>query len=140
MPIPFPVSIRMMAAMAKAFSADHKGCKQTAAGRARFEFKTPEAWLKSWDTGASSRTIWNFMMTGSSAKVAIPLDPSDFGRCYRLLKAFPEWRARMPELGARFAAWSALVAFWPKLEQLFEQESPSGQCPKLFEALKELGG
>ena len=136
--IPMPVSIRMMTAMCGAFTEDHADCKQSAAGRARFEYTTPEAWLRSWDTGASSLTIFNFMRVGVTARAAIPYDPADFGRCYRLLKAFPDWRVRMSEMGERIPEWKELATHWDELERLFEEESANGDCPKLYKRLGEI--
>ena len=56
---------------------------------------TPIEWLMSGDTGISSETICA-VMTGSKKGgvfgADIPHDVADFGRCYRLLKNFPEWR------------------------------------------------
>lgn len=136
-PIAMPVSVRIMTAMCDAFSEEHAGCKPSAVGRARFEFTTPEEWLRSWDTGASSLAIFHFMRDGERRR-EIPRDPSDFGRCYRLLKAFPEWRERMPEMARRIPEWHALAARWNELERLFEEESANGDCPKLYKRLGEI--
>ncbi len=139
------ITLNMMAGLSRGYADDHKHCKPSARGRARFVYETPPEWLASWDTGASSKTIYNFMMHGGNGtrpryEVAVPHDPADFGRCYRLLKAFPTWRARLDELAVALEAWRPLVDAWPELERLFEEESPSGTCPKLFERIKELVG
>ena len=77
------------------------------------------AWLKGDDTGTSSRTICG-VFAGIDAldgrKPSTPMAPSDFGRCFRLLAAFPEWRARLPEVAARHPNWTPFVAAWPDLE------------------------
>lgn len=67
-------------------------------------------WLLGHDTGISSLTICAVLSGkhGIAAEVArghfgadIPHDPADFGRCYRLLQAIPEWRARLEEVAPR---------------------------------------
>lgn len=133
------LSINMMLGLSKGFSKDHARCKPTARGRERFEYTTPGGWLKSWDTGQSSLTIYGFMDSGRTINVSVPHDPADFGRCYRLLKVAPAWRARMWEMGAEIPAWSKLCDAWSELETLFEEESPSGECPKLYARIQELG-
>jgi hypothetical protein len=130
---PGPIS-QWVAAM-RAFDDDHKQCKPSEAGAERMKWKTPEEWWRSWDTGESSKTIWRVMMGQNVTMGATPCDPSDFGRCYRLLAAFPAWRERLDEM-RKIRGWSALVDAWPKLEALFVEESPSGQGPKLFAAIQ----
>ncbi len=131
-----PASITMMAAIMDAFDKDHAGCKPSAAGRARFEYTNPDEWIKSWDTGESSKTIWHYMM-GRSYRSCLPLDPDDFGRCYRLLKAFPEWRSRLPEMAHDMRSWAPMIAAWSDLERLYEEELPTGTAPKLYQAMQE---
>lgn len=132
------ISLGMMAGMARGYAADHRKCKPSVAGRARFEYTTPEQWARSWDTGMSSMTIYNFMQTGLTQRAATPSDPSDFGRCYRLLKVAPEWRERLCEMAEAIEVWRPLVLVWAELEKLFEEESPSGKCPRLFARMQEL--
>lgn len=137
-------SIGMLQAILKQFTKEHQKCKPSAAGKARFEFTTPDEWAASWDTGISSATIWS-VMTGRPSPVggilafgSAPSDPADFGRCYRLLKAFPEWRARIHEVGLEYIEWSGLVLAWDELTALYEEELPSGTAPKLYARMKEL--
>ncbi len=97
-----------------------------------------DVWRAGGDTGTSSLTIWS-VMTGRTVtddrgrvRVGVPWDPSDFGRCHRLLEQFPAWRARMPEVAAAYPEWAALVAEWDALTALFLEELPSGKAPKLY--------
>ncbi len=112
---------------------------------------TPEDWACSGDTGLSSLAIWE-VMTGRRAHALAnwgsgrsPLDPDDFGRCYRLLQHFPAWRARLPEVAARFPHWAPLVREWDRMTALYEEElkNPDGMAPKLYalmQALRKEGG
>lgn len=101
----------------------------------------------------SSETIWHFFQgkvyfeveqragraTGPKPD-GIPHDPSDFGRCYRLLKAFPRWRENLPLMAEVKPEWRKLIAAWSDLEKLYEEEIPdgTGAAPKLYAAMKAL--
>jgi hypothetical protein len=103
---------------------------------------TPEGrWLAGGDTGTSSLTIWS-VMTGQPMPKGrcpgIPRDPADFGRCHRLLETFPAWRARLPKVAERFPAWAGLVAAWDELTELYLEELPSGQGPRLYARMTEI--
>ncbi len=79
-------------------------------------------WLLSGDTGASSEAI-AAKMTGNAPHnqwSSFPRDSGDFGRCYRLLKAVPEFRERINEMANSSKQWAALVAHWSELERLHE--------------------
>lgn len=104
---------------------------------------TPIEWLLSDDTGISSKTIL-LVMTGSeitgSFWTDIPYDPSDFGRCYRLLQKFPEWRERLPEVAEKYPIWGPMVSAWDELTALYVQElgNPDGKAPMLYARMKTL--
>lgn len=134
-----PGSIGIMLAIIKTFSKEHRRCKPSERGRKRFEFNTPMEWIISWDTGISSKTIW-MIMTGKTVNDygSPPRDPSDFGRCYRLLEKFTEWKPRLSEVSARFTTWEPYIAAWPELTALYEEELPQGTAPKLYARLKQL--
>ncbi len=74
----------------------------------------------------------------------VPHDPTDFGRCSRLLAApFAKgWRARLPEVAKRYPElpWARLVDAWDELEALQAEELPTGKAPKLYERLQTLAG
>lgn len=136
-----PVSISVCAAIGKAFGKDHKHCKPSEAGHRRMHPKDHYAWALSWDTGISSKTIWNVLIGVDRFEEvgAPPQDPDDFGRCSRLLALAPaEWRARLGEVATKYPAWSMIVANWDTLEALYQEELPTGKAPKLFAELKKL--
>jgi hypothetical protein len=110
---------------------------------------SPEGrWIAGGDTGTSSITIWSVMMGCSMPRdrsdrgraPSVPHDPSDFGRCHRLLELFPAWRSRLPEVAAKYPAWGGLVGAWAELTALYIEELPSGRCPRLWERMEELEG
>lgn len=107
-------------------------------------------WVYGCDTGTSSLTIfltlkstkrflpWEHMPPHQDFLPGVPHDPDDFGRCYRLLELFPEWRERLAEVAAKYPMWQPFVVAWPGMEALWREESPSGECPKLYEVLKAI--
>jgi hypothetical protein len=161
MPFSLPMRVEIVNAMSASFEKLHKACKPNAEGDAcpiclgrghvstecpRAKATTPEQWIRGPDTGLSSKTIWAVMMgnvdvLGSSGPRE-PVDPSDFGRCYRLLKAFPEWRPRLGEVAAKYPRWAELVEAWDELSKLYEEEVPKGhgRAPKLWKRMQELAG
>lgn len=112
----------------------------------------PNEWILSSDTGVSSKTIWAVMMgvaiapgqrCGFASRTLdltydIPFDPADFGRCHRLLKLFPDWRSGIARMGEIFPKWKPMADRWDELERLYEEERPSGKCPKLYDLMKTL--
>lgn len=134
--INLPASLRVAAAAMEAFAKDHANCKPSEAGAAKMKYSTPAEWRSSWDTGRSSLTIYGVMVGRPYHDPSVPLDPADFGRCYRLLKAFPEWRARISEVAEMYEAWKDLVRNWERLEFLYEQELPSGNAPQLYACIQ----
>lgn len=85
---------------------------------------TPEQWLTAGDTSISSKTLHS-VMTGTPYGGArfcdvVPLHNDDFGRCHRLLKHFPEWRERLPELVAHYPEWAPQITVWDELTALYE--------------------
>lgn len=115
-----PQHLGVACAAMKAFVDIHKTCKVG-------DFKepatnTPEKWLNGRDTGTSSCTIYAVMMNRAMERYDVPHDPQDFGRCYRMLKLFPEWIPRLGEVAARFSEWVPFVREWAKLTEMYERE------------------
>lgn len=96
------------------------------------------AWLRCGDTGISSETIWS-VMTGLPVKNAdIPYDPPDFGRCYRLLEKFPEWKERLPEVAIKYPKWHPFVGNWDKMTTLYKRDLHSGWSIELYDYMHKL--
>jgi hypothetical protein len=110
-------------------------------------------WLLSSDTGISSKAIFRAMIGFPPQDKCTPCDPSDFGRCYRLLKMFPEWEARVKELGTlidyspkvngeqRPNLWQIFADNYKKLCEMYEEECVGDywKAPKLYKFMKDLG-
>lgn len=99
------------------------------------------AWLECDDKGMSSLYMAHVMYeTPRWAEQFYPVDPSDFGRCYRFLEAVDGARDRLDIMGlpACGRVWRDLVAAWEELERLYLEELPTGRCPKLYARMQEI--
>lgn len=86
------------------------------------EHKKQLEWLLSDDTGTSSETIFAVMTKTKSPKYqSVPLDPDDFGRCFRLLKRFPAWKDRLVEVALFYPEWGPLVREWERLSEMYRK-------------------
>lgn len=75
------------------------------------------------DRGISSETIFG-AITGlnlNSSKYP-PADPSDFYRCYKLIKAVPEWKTELYKVAELSNTWKNVVDNWDKLSELLEEQ------------------
>lgn len=86
---------------------------------------TPLNWIMGRDTGTSSKTIFAVMMgeltereTQCGGTYGVPHDQDDFGRCYRLLELFPDWKKRIGEMAHFLPAWVPYVREWDRLTAL----------------------
>jgi hypothetical protein len=130
------------------FQDEHANCPEPETPKT-----TEEAiarWINGPDTGCSSVQIW-CKLTGTHINQTqyhenmwfpedsrTPADPSDFGRCYRLVAGFG-WRDRLSEMRSVHPLWTVVVDHWDELAKLYEEELPSGRAPRLFRRMKELG-
>src|SRR5579875_546641 len=89
------------------------------------EIERAAEWLLSDDTGLSSMAIVARMLGARHGHFPYPHDPSDLGRCLRLLERIPEWRARLGEMTAASPEWAALIGAWDELERLYRREEPA---------------
>lgn len=87
-----------------------------------------QQWFLGCDTGISSLVIFSVLAKdlalGKRAKdevlgrASTPQDSSDLKRCLRLIKKFPEWESRLPEVAAAYpdGKWAVIVENWQKLK------------------------
>ena len=101
-------------------------------------------WLAGGDSGMSSEAICYHMlgMKSDGSFPNFPLDPSDLGRCLRLLELFPEWKPRMGEMARYSAQWAALVERWDELAEMMADEvgidwSKGERAPRTYAAMKD---
>lgn len=105
------------------------------------DFRKVMEWMTSDDTGISSKNIACHMVGISQYDPGFaPLDPSDLGRCLRLLELFPEWKPRIGEMAQHGKEWEALIPHWDELSKMMEEEvgidwSKGKFAPKTYEAM-----
>lgn len=102
-------------------------------------------WIYGVDTGTSSLAIFSVLSShGHLAQLKRdqlgdpPRDPSDFGRCHRLLEHIPEWRPRLAEVAERFPIWRGLVENWSELERIYLRDFESGRSDELYQRMQKL--
>ncbi len=83
-------------------------------------------------------TIYSVMMDVPVARADVPHDPDDFGRCYRLLQLFPEWKKRLFQVAERYPVWAPMTKEWTALESLYEEALRSNSGTVLYERLQAL--
>lgn len=109
------------------------------------------AWVASDDTGESSLymagVLGPYVGFGKASNLghhgnAYPRDPSDFGRCVRLLDAAPELRQYLDRLeGVEHGpAWNAIAREWATLEAWYREDLYTGRSERLFEWLRNADG
>ena len=106
------------------------------------EVQQAMAWMQTRDTGVSSEAIMQTMLGVKARPDTYPSDPSDLGRCIRLLDRIPAWRARISEMGQVGYVWRSLVSHWDELEATYRAElaNPSERCGPwpTFDRMKQL--
>ena len=107
-------------------------------------FRESVNWIVEDDYGVASMTIYSvlrqeymavvpYRMISWIARVSLPHDSVDFGRCVRLLDRFPGWRKRLNEVGIRYPAWRPLIDQWNQIEDLYRKDELSEVNLKLQE-------
>lgn len=140
--------LQIMTLIGEAFDGEHAICKETPDSPINKKPTTPQEWAESHDVGLSSSLIC-YVMSGVFPRryrfhelehAPAPQDPADFGRCYRLLQLFPDWRPKLHMVGERFDSqeWRVLATNWEPLTALYEEELPSGKCPKLLVEMRRI--
>jgi hypothetical protein len=103
-------------------------------------------WVVGGDTGSSSLAIWAAYMDvpeyESGFHGAVPWDPSDFGRCHRLLMLLPvpERKIALDKTAKAYPRWVPMVREWDKLTALFTAKdgSTGTEYPELYDLLHKL--
>jgi hypothetical protein len=77
-------------------------------------------WLASDDTGASSTFLAGIILYNPTSKFGVnwPSDPSDFGRCYRMLECveLDTKQDALHRVASESIQWKALAKNWKELE------------------------
>jgi hypothetical protein len=107
------------------------------------ELKAALKWLNGNDTGISSQAIMTHMLGEHPTSDTYPSDPSDLGRCIRLLRVIPAWHQRIGEMAKIGHVWASLVTHWDELEMLMSDEvgfdwQKGERAPRTYDRMKSL--
>lgn len=94
------------------------------------------------DTGLSSMFLAQLAIGNPLPEVHYPYDPSDLGRCLRFLSILTEKEKEevLRRAKHRSRHWELIVKNWDELIKLYNEEYPSGRCPKLYDFMdKKIG-
>lgn len=69
-----------------------------------------------------------------------PHDPSDFGRCLRLVHAVPEVRECFPRISRAVKPFAGILQNWDELVAIYERDKSKGRSNELYRRIKELRG
>ncbi|MBJ8744053.1 hypothetical protein I5403_06030 [Citrobacter farmeri] len=94
-------------------------------------------WIVGEDTGLSSLTMASVWLGAKSGQFSFPRDPSDFGRCWRLVEQIPAIRDAFPRIGAVYPPIAPYLEHWEELSQLYMEaiESGTGKAPELYQRM-----
>lgn len=101
-------------------------------------------WLASGDTGISSETIAFWLSDKVRHKWAHPpADPSDLGRCLRLLDRCPQLADRFNEMAEIGGEWPTFVERWDEMAASMIEEvgidwSKGQSAPKTYALMKNV--
>lgn len=95
-------------------------------------------WLRSDDTGVSSETMAAIALGADSGEFDAPYDPSDFGRCYRLVKAIPEIRGCFPRISELVPQFAGILAEWDSLAKIYVRDLSRHGSYGLYEKIQLL--
>lgn len=143
-----PVSVAL--ASMKAVRCPGCGSKKIGLGGAHTDTPPPAAssieqrytwWEERGDVGVSSQTIASaFLGVRLKAFDADrPYDPEDYCRCRALFKLIPEWRKDLDVVTKAYPWLAPFMERWDEMDRLYEEEAPSGMCPKLYDLMQEIG-
>ena len=104
------------------------------------DIKDIAEWFRGSDTGVSSETMAAIALGAEKGRFNAPYDPSDFGRCYRLVQKVPAIRNAFDRIGKLEPCFAGILLNWDELCGLYERDLHTGQSKELYRRIKELRG
>lgn len=104
---------------------------------------TLNEWIIRGETGTSSKTMWAAIIGAvrggnKGFDYDVPHDPDDFRRCLLFVKNCFVSKRQLEMVSIVFPWWKPQIENWDKMAALFEEESPTGRCPKLYDLMQTL--
>lgn len=142
----FPIGIELFGKELNAFNKLHEHCVKTweppMCDMSLTEGERIEWWLLNGETGISSRTMVEvcYRRVFLNFKRGHPIDPSDFRRCYLLVKAVPEIKTKFGRLSKLGKAWANVIEHWQELSDMLEAEMGKELIKsEMYDFMKKLG-
>lgn len=88
------------------------------------------AWIKSDDTGESSKFLADVLRSNkelTADRIRVPYDPSDFGRCVRMLRVCSELKKDLPKIKGYGPIWREIFYNWEYMEDLYDKAVGTAQ-------------
>jgi len=103
---------------------------------------TLNQWIATGEVGVSSKTMWAAITrSGSSDRKTrnwdVPHDPDDFSRCISFVRECSITPEQLQMVKSSFKWWAPIIDNWDELVSLWDEESPNGKCPKLYNKLRD---
>ena len=101
-------------------------------------------WITVGEIGISSKTMWAALMGTFSEgqhkgfNFDVPHDPDDFRRCLKLVNECHLDKEDLRKIKEVVSWFAPFIDNWDKMVELWNEESPSSRCPKLYEFIQEL--
>jgi hypothetical protein len=100
-------------------------------------------WLATGEIGESSKAMAFKALGQDTPNKSYPLDPDDFKRCLKLLKAAPLVRLHFPSIREPSPTWANIIDHWDELEALFIEEAGTDwntrwSAPRTYARMQEL--
>jgi hypothetical protein len=73
-----------------------------------------------------------------AARLDAPHDPSDFGRCYRLVQIAPSIREDFDRIGKMVPQFAGILREWDALCAIYERDLSSGKSDELYKKIMQL--
>lgn len=101
-------------------------------------------WLMNDDTGLSSKCIAGILLGADPTAVVRtphPLDPSDFGRCLRLVRFLGLTAKDLDVMTGVSDEWKAVVDNWNRWAELYDEASKrtDGSAESLYSEMRAAG-
>ena len=86
-------------------------------------YKNLLEWSVGGDTGNSSKAMVRIAIgINTSDNPSYPLDPADFNRCLKLVRAVPEIRNSFGDIAKTSKEWARIIKNWDLVEKTFIDE------------------
>lgn len=102
-------------------------------------YKRVVEWSLGDDVGLSSADIVRTALKLDSIndrEPHYPKDPSDFGRCYRLLNKFPEFMPALEELAEKSHVWKHMFHNWGRMTDIYLRDVETGASAQLYSLMQ----